>query len=661
MNITLQKSKSLQHIVGALLVCFILIPVTGCGGCGGGAQGKLDRFNFNRSDPEPEPAPKPKPKPKPKPVAKKPVVKPQPKKEEVVDVVKEAKKANNNMLRSRLEKNFQQLREGKSEKDFIQINMMVIGDIVANKILGEPGKVKGTQAVFPSGETNEQGEQLLSWRVRFLPYLGYTELYQKFHLDEPWDSEHNIALTSEIPLPYQMANSGSDLTTIQMVTGPTCAARDLDVVFLNTIDRDPRDTPIIVDANPANAVVWTKPEDISFNPASPSGHFRQWPDGKFLVMSVDGRVWDLPFASDDLLNRLFVVSNSMSFVDFNSQKPRALSLAGGRMPRKAFRPSEAMNNASATVIAPSDADRPKLPSKVEIETASLELRRLFENEIREANQDYEKIDFSKKMVKLSNQLREEPAKHAAALFIARKFARLGKDPVALKDACDQLMNFYDIDRFSTNLHLMKFAVENIQKVPPERLPDFRALASNMMLDSMRHNNYEAVDDLMELGYYYARASQDDDTKEQLDKLKDRLREMKKDHGEITEKYLSLERPSLDVEGNRLVGKFWCVHRNDWKKGGEFLTLTDNSDLEFVGSAELNRPSDPQVTFNVAERYWKIATSMPRGLARDAFLDRSASWYKAAESSLEDSVDKIAAKQKLEDYAKMTDNKAVSSI
>ena len=34
----------------------------------------------------------------------------------------------------------------------------------------------------------------LSWRVKLLPYLGETKLYQEFHRDEPWDSRHNQTL-----------------------------------------------------------------------------------------------------------------------------------------------------------------------------------------------------------------------------------------------------------------------------------------------------------------------------------------------------------------------------------------------------------------------------------------------------------------------------------
>ena len=39
----------------------------------------------------------------------------------------------------------------------------------------------------------------LSWRVHLLPSLGLKALHSEFHLDEPWDSEHNKTLISRMP------------------------------------------------------------------------------------------------------------------------------------------------------------------------------------------------------------------------------------------------------------------------------------------------------------------------------------------------------------------------------------------------------------------------------------------------------------------------------
>ncbi len=47
------------------------------------------------------------------------------------------------------------------------------------------------------------GKPLLSWRVAILPYLEREDLFKEFHLDEPWDSQHNKALIPRMPRVYR--------------------------------------------------------------------------------------------------------------------------------------------------------------------------------------------------------------------------------------------------------------------------------------------------------------------------------------------------------------------------------------------------------------------------------------------------------------------------
>ncbi len=39
----------------------------------------------------------------------------------------------------------------------------------------------------------------LSWRVHLLPFLGHADLFNRFHLDEPWNSPHNMTLLDKMP------------------------------------------------------------------------------------------------------------------------------------------------------------------------------------------------------------------------------------------------------------------------------------------------------------------------------------------------------------------------------------------------------------------------------------------------------------------------------
>src|SRR5262249_5899033 len=52
---------------------------------------------------------------------------------------------------------------------------------------------RGPEGGFPGGAPQgKEGKALLSWRVTLLPYLEQQNLFNQFHLDEPWDSPHNI-------------------------------------------------------------------------------------------------------------------------------------------------------------------------------------------------------------------------------------------------------------------------------------------------------------------------------------------------------------------------------------------------------------------------------------------------------------------------------------
>jgi hypothetical protein len=57
-------------------------------------------------------------------------------------------------------------------------------------------------ALPPAVVYDKDGKPLYSWRVLLLPYIEERELYQEFRLNEPWDSEHNIALLPRMPKYY---------------------------------------------------------------------------------------------------------------------------------------------------------------------------------------------------------------------------------------------------------------------------------------------------------------------------------------------------------------------------------------------------------------------------------------------------------------------------
>lgn len=128
----------------------------------------------------------------------------------------------------------------------------------------------------PQAICDPEGKPLLSWRVMLLPYLGQEALFREFHLDEPWDSEHNRPLVTRMPAlfadPWADPQAVAEgLTTVQVLTGGnTLFAVPDQGVHIRDITDGLSKTLLIVEAMPDRAVPWTKPEDHPFNPDRPT-------------------------------------------------------------------------------------------------------------------------------------------------------------------------------------------------------------------------------------------------------------------------------------------------------------------------------------------------------------------------------------------------------
>jgi prepilin-type processing-associated H-X9-DG protein len=126
---------------------------------------------------------------------------------------------------------------------------------------------------FPAAAiTGQDGKPLLSWRVAILPFIGRADLYDRFHLDEPWDSPHNSALLSQMPVTYRCPSSppGDPTTTGYLVYVGPGALFELDKgTDLQSVTDGTSNTIAVIETT--NAVPWTKPEDIPFDKTLPVG------------------------------------------------------------------------------------------------------------------------------------------------------------------------------------------------------------------------------------------------------------------------------------------------------------------------------------------------------------------------------------------------------
>jgi hypothetical protein len=155
---------------------------------------------------------------------------------------------------------------------------------------------------FPDARArNADGKLMLSWRVALLPYLEEGDLYNQFHLDEPWDSEHNLKLVAKMPRVYAdpsvpVLPGTEGLTNYHVPFGDGLLFDAKGPTHFRDVTDGTSNTIAVFEA--ARPVPWTMPEDAEISEANPAANLSRLRAGIFQVGFADGSVQVLPQTID---------------------------------------------------------------------------------------------------------------------------------------------------------------------------------------------------------------------------------------------------------------------------------------------------------------------------------------------------------------------------
>ncbi len=163
---------------------------------------------------------------------------------------------------------------------------------------------------FPAAATyGPDGKPLLSWRVHILPYLAQGQLYKEFHLSESWDSPHNKALIEKMPPVFRSPMSKlkeKGRTNYVVAVGPGTVFGGREGMKISDIKDGTSMTIMTVEVADQHAVVWTKPDDLPFDPKEPAKGLGGLYEGGFNAGICDGSVHFIPLPQpDETLRCLF--------------------------------------------------------------------------------------------------------------------------------------------------------------------------------------------------------------------------------------------------------------------------------------------------------------------------------------------------------------------
>jgi hypothetical protein len=126
----------------------------------------------------------------------------------------------------------------------------------------------------PHASYSKKEKPLLSWRVYVLPFIEGEKLFKEFHLDEPWDSDHNKKLIAKMPKVFTDSSGQVKKAGMTRYLAPILAKGIFDGKPegnpIRTITDGTSNTIMLLEAAPEKAVVWTKPDDLPVDEKDPA-------------------------------------------------------------------------------------------------------------------------------------------------------------------------------------------------------------------------------------------------------------------------------------------------------------------------------------------------------------------------------------------------------
>lgn len=171
----------------------------------------------------------------------------------------------------------------------------------------------------PAAVYDKTGNPLLSWRVLLLPYLDQDDLFAQFHLDEPWDGKHNKPLLAKMPKLYAPPLPGKTkenyTTFYQVFVGTGALFEGKEGTSLPDITDGTSLTIAIIEAS--QAVPWTKPSDLPYDPKKPLPKLGGLFDNGINAAFADGSTHWLKKDFDAAMMRVGITRNNGDILDFD--------------------------------------------------------------------------------------------------------------------------------------------------------------------------------------------------------------------------------------------------------------------------------------------------------------------------------------------------------
>lgn len=520
----------------------------------------------------------------------------------------------------------------------------------------------------------------MSWRVAILPLLGYESLFKQYRPAEPWDSTSNKKVLAQIPVEFQSPERRDTKTNYLVPLGAEAAFGCGRRLNAGMFEDGPDYTLIVVEADDADALEWTRPDDLVVQGAPLKSKFGSLRGDGFFAVLGSGQVCRIKPDSDELaLKALFTTSGSDSelikdaiqeatavpvpppepVATTTAANPPAVAVPGKAsavpsaattVPQPAKVPFDDDGPAATTAPSASPLARKKLPVPRESELAAARsaLKELYAQDYKEATSPQARGDLAKKLVNSSQEVGED---HAAAYELLRIARDLAAQNGELKEALrtvEQLERRFEIDAPAMRLETLKL----FQKSPEAlaKSSDLASHAEKLVQEAIGSDEYEVAEEALKIEKGAAKRAADQERLSRAARTESWIAAASKAHDDFAKATVRLEASPGDAQANQIVGSYECLVKGRWEQGLPQLAKATDLKLRFLAKLDLSSSKTPQEMFDLANQYWDLAEQKP-DLEQQGLKLRSAYWYSQATRELADGLDKIKARKRLAEITK----------
>lgn len=366
------------------------------------------------------------------------------------------------------------------------------------------------------------------------------------------------------------------------------------------------------------------------------------PDNRFILCGAGGTVllWRLPLTkSGQVFRGETESSGEVEPAPQSSQSSDAVA-ASERTPEAGLTHRETPDVPTATDHLQTDASGPQQPQDSRPERAPIPSSAVQEKILKEVTEVYrlaeaktseQKIGRARELMEAAEKYGNAPDERFVLLRRAMELASEGGHVALLLHAVDRIAADFEIDALTVKQNVLtKFASDTDHAA---RITSFLENVDGVIREAFDEERYELALDLVTTAVRMCQRPAGRPFRKQMHDRREQIQHLYGDWQQVQQAKGELKANPDDAEANLVLGRWYCLVKEDWRQGLPYLAKGSNEGLKVLAHQELTAPpAEPEGQVKLADAWWDLSQAADAE-AKEALARRAGHWYQQALPSL----------------------------